>query len=362
MIKIYKTTLIILIGLTACNQKNKVDNVISPSVITQPVLHDTDDPAIWVNKQDPSKSLIIGTDKGGDSGEGAVYVYDLRGKIVESKTVRNIKRPNNVDIAYDFYYNGELIDIAICTERYTNSIRVFRLPQMEPVDNGGIEVFEGEELRDPMGIATFTDPKSGSISVIVGRKTGPTDGTYLWQYALTADTLGIVTAQLKRKFGNFSDVKEIEAIAVDNELGYVYYSDEGVGIRKYYAHPDSSSVELSLFGTKDFVRDNEGISIYKMNDGTGYILVSDQQANKFHVYPREGAINNAHEHKLITSVNTSTIESDGSEVTSSSLNDTFVNGLFIAMSDDKTFQLYKWEDIAGEQLIVARDGKKQVQP
>jgi 3-phytase len=32
------------------------------------------------------------------------------------------------------------------------------------------------------------------------------------------------------------------------------------------------------------------------------------------------------------------------------LNDTFRHGLFIAMSDDRTFQLYRWEDIMGSEL------------
>ncbi len=54
-------------------------------------------------------------------------------------------------------------------------------------------------------------------------------------------------------------------------------------MRKYYAHPDSNDVELALFATNGVRQDHEGISIYKANDGTGYILLSDQQANAFHV-------------------------------------------------------------------------------
>ena len=50
--------------------------------------HDSDDPAIWLYPTDPSKSLIIGTDKDED---GALYVFDLNGTIIEEKTVRNLK-------------------------------------------------------------------------------------------------------------------------------------------------------------------------------------------------------------------------------------------------------------------------------
>ncbi|MTI41184.1 phytase [Fulvivirga lutimaris] len=342
----------IILAAAGCNQKSTeqttvadIPSNIKPLVVTEPAAHDTDDPAIWINKNDPSKSLIIGTDKGGDEGVGRLYVYDLKGHILQDKTVLGIKRPNNVDIAYGLTAGDKMLDIAVCTERYTNSIRIFSLPDMKPLDNGGIEVFEGDSLRDPMGIALYTDPSTNEISAIVGRKSGPTDSTYLWQYSLIADSSGMVKTQLVRKFGAFSGIKEIESIAVDNELGYVYYSDEGTGIHKYYAHPDSTGVELALFGSGDFKDDNEGISIYKMDGGKGYILVSDQQANRFNVYPREGSATNQHEHMLLGSVNTSTNESDGSDVTAIPLGSNFPNGLFVAMSDDKTFQLYSWNDI-----------------
>ncbi len=329
-------------------RSHKVSNeiAIAPALVTQKVANDSDDPAIWINRKDPGNSLVVGTDKGDDAGAGALYVFNLRGEIVD--TVNNIMRPNNVDIAYDFDFNSERIDIAVCTERYSNSIRVFRLPEMTPIDNGGIPVFEGDSLNAPMGVALYTDHASDRIFAIVGRKYGPQTG-YLWQYKLHTDNQSVKGTRV-RAFGNFSGKKEIEAIAVDNEQGYVYYADEGVGVRKYYAHPDSSDTELALFAREGFTDDHEGISIYKSSDSTGYLLVSDQQANKFHIYPREGTSNNPHDHPVLKTVLLSTLESDGSEVTSAGLNDTFKQGLFVAMSDDGTFQFYKWEDIAGEDL------------
>lgn len=324
---------------------------VKPVIVSEMVTYDSDDPSIWINSQSPSESLIIGTDKGGDTGDGALFVFDLKGKVVPGKTVKNIKRPNNVDVGYNLKYQGGLVDIAVCTERNTNSIRVFRIPEMVPIDNGGIRVFENDSLNLPMGVALYTDPATKEIYAIVGRKSGPTDGSYLWQYLLKDNGQGIVTGTVVRKFGLYSGKNEIESIAVDNELGYVYYSDEGVGIRKYYAHPDSSSNELALFGTKEFTDNHEGISIYKLDDHTGYLVVSDQQANKFHVFTREGSGQNKHLHPCIKTIKSSTIESDGSDVTSATLPG-FPHGLFVAMSDDKTFQFYRWEDLAGEELQV----------
>ena len=94
-----------------------------------------------------------------------------------------------------------------------------------------------------------------------------------------------------------------------------------------------------------------------INDGTGYILVSDQQANAFRIFKREGESGDPHIHQLVKVVHVSTKESDGSDVTNAVLNDTFPVGLFVAMSDDKTFQLYSWADIAGEDLCIAPDGE-----
>jgi len=231
------------------------------------------------------------------------------------------------------------------------SIRIFSLPDLKPIDNGGIPVFETEvdSLRDPMGIALYTNPTDKKIYAIVGRKTGPADGTYLWQYLLEDDGKGNVKATLKRKLGFYSGKKEIESIAVDNELGYIYHSDEQYGIHKSYAHPDSSNVELALFGQSGFTSDIEGISFYKMSDTTGYILVSDQQAGKFRVFPREGSSGKPHEHAELTALKLAIVESDGSDLTSRTLPG-FPHGLFVAMTDDGTFQLYRWEDLAGTLL------------
>ena len=326
---------------TSCGDKLAPvrEDALKPAVVTEPTPHDTDDPAIWINSADASKSLIVGTDKDTD---GGLYLYDLNGKIIKKSI--GLKRPNNVDIAYGLLIGGKKTDIAVTTERETNKIRIFSLPDLEPVDNGGIEVFEGEALRDPMGVALYTRPADSTIFAIVGRKTGPS-GTYLWQYQLTGADKA-VTGKLVRKIGTFSELKEIEAIAVDNELGYVYYCDENAGIRKYMADPAANNNnELAFFGQKDFKEDHEGIAIYKTEAGKGYILVSNQQANTFMVYAREGANGNANEHTLLAEVPTSTIECDGADATSVNLGGKFPKGMLAAMSNGMTFHFYDWNDI-----------------
>ena len=253
------TALLIIASLTIGCNSNKKTGALTPDVVTDFTKHDTDDPAIWVNPYDISQSLIIGTDKDSD---GGLYAYDLQGEIVH--IVSGLKRPNNVDVAYGMRVGDSTVDIAVATERETNSIRVFSLPDLQALDNGGIPVFVDEEQRAPMGIALYTKEDSvgnNQIYAIVSRKEGPADG-YLFQYLLRSDSLGVVSGELVRQFGKFSGKKEIESIAVDNELGYVYYSDEQTGVRKYYAIRFGNE-ELALFADSGFKEDNEGISIYK---------------------------------------------------------------------------------------------------
>ncbi|GHN01095.1 hypothetical protein WSM22_25840 [Cytophagales bacterium WSM2-2] len=345
-------------AIAACTPSKSADSstqAVKPVVVTEAVQFDSDDPAIWINPLDTAKSLIVGTDK---DENGALYVFDLNGKIQVDKTVKGLKRPNNVDIEYGLILNNKPVDIAVATERMTHKLRIFSLPDMKSIDNGGIEVFEGEKgegYRDLMGISLYKNPEDKKIYAIVGRKSGPSDG-YLWQYLLEDNDHGLVKASLVRKFGQYSGKKEIESIAVDDELGYVYYSDEGVGVHKYFAGAEKGNQQLALFGTTGFTQDHEGISIYTLKNGKGYILVSDQQSNRFQVFPREGTNANPHDHPLIKMINTSTMESDGSEVTSISFPGKFKSGLFVGMSTDKTFQLYRWEDMAGKDLIIAPNG------
>ncbi|EIJ38712.1 phytase [Galbibacter orientalis] len=328
--KIYRVLALTALVVIGCKKNNLP--AISPDVITESTLHDTDDPAIWVNKKDPSKSIVFGTDKDTD---GAIYAFDLEGKIIESKTIRGLKRPNNVDLRYDFQLNDSTkVDVLAFTERERQQIRLFSIPDMKPLDGGGFPVFTdvtAPEQNLPMGISLYHSEVDGAMYAIVGRKTGPLDG-YLYQYILKSDSLG-VKAELVRKFGKFSGKKEIEAIAVDDKEGIVYYSDEGAGIHKYYAEPSKGNEELAFFGGEYFLDDIEGLCIADLPNGESYIIVSNQQNHSFVIF-------NKNTHEFVKELNLSTQETDGCEIVTTSLTPVFKDGLFVAMNNDKRFFFY----------------------
>jgi len=329
---------------------------VQPRVVTEPARWDTDDPAFWIDPADPAKSLVIGTDK---HGEGALLAYTLDGRIVGR--AEGLRRPNNVDVVQGFSLGGKQVGLAVTTERETQRLRVFALPSLTCVDGGDLVVFGGDAKRSPMGIALYRRPRDGAVFAIVSGKSGPADG-YLAQYRLEDDGAGRLKMTFVREFGRYSGNKEIEAIAVDAGLGYVYYSDETCGVRKYHADPDApgANEELALFATEGFGSDHEGISIYQADERTGYILVSDQQTDRFWIFRREGEPGQPHVHKPVKVVKVAAHESDGSDVTSRSLGLRFPGGMFAAMSTDRTFHFYAWEDIAGNDLRVLPAGRPPV--
>ena len=136
--------------------------------------------------------------------------------IIPEKNVTGMGRMNNIDVAYGFPLGDETVDIALATDRNEEKIRVFRLPDMTPIDNGGIPTFVGEtDARRAMGLEIYTRPTDGAFFAIVSRKFG-VSGDYLWQYLLEDAGDGTIKATKARAFGEFVGGKEIVAVAVDN--------------------------------------------------------------------------------------------------------------------------------------------------
>ncbi len=330
---------------------------VQPAVATAAVAIDPDDPAVWVQPTDPEKSLILGTDKVAQT--GGLHVFGLDGKI--RQTIAPLDRPNNVDVEYDFRMAGRRLDIAVVTERLRHRLRVYGIPadgsDLFDIAPNGVPVLAGQigEAAEPMGIALYRRPADGAVFAIVAPKTGAATD-YLWQYRLE-DVHGEVGGRLVRRFGNFSrrgpapgEIGEIEAVVVDDALGYVYYSDERFGIRKWHADPDhpDAARELAVFATAGYLGDREGLAVYVKPDGTGFLVSSDQVAggSRLMIYKREGELGRSDHHPLVAAVPTRSDETDGLEVTSQPLPG-FPDGLVVMMnSASKNFLIYGWRAVA----------------
>jgi 3-phytase len=323
---------------------------VAPARASATLAHDPDDPAIWVHPTAPERSLVLGTVKV-QAPDGGVAVFGLDGTL--RQLVTGIDRPNNIDVEYGFAFGGRSIDIAVVTERYQRRLRVFTIaPDGSGIsDLGAVPVLEGQtgEAGAPMGIGLYRRPRDGAVFAIVAPKTGPADG-YLWQYRLQDAGGGKLAAVAVRRFGRFGGVGEIEAVAVDDEAGHVYYADEDNGVHRWHADPDHADAarELAHFAREGFSGDREGIAIYAGRDGAGYILATDQLPvnSGYHLYRRDGSQGAAGDHAAVRVFSGGADSTDGIEVTSRNLGPDYPGGLFVAMNSSKrNFLFYRWSDI-----------------
>ena len=335
---------------------------VRPLRATDAVRFDPDDPAVWINRADPGNSLIIGTVKVA-APDGALAVFGLDGRLRQLATGPD--RPNNVDVEYGLRLRGVPTDIAVVTERLGRRLRAYAIAR----DGSGISDVSADSLQHvlegasgdagaPMGIGLYRRPRDGAIFAIVAPKGGPRHD-YLWQYRLV-DEGGRVGARLVRRFGDFSGSKEIEAVAVDDALGYVYYADEDTGIHKWRADPDASGAdrELALFATAGYRGDREGIGIWTRSNGTGYIVSADQIAGDsvFHVYRREGEPGRPHDHSRELFAFTGGADmTDGIDVASTALGRDFPEGILVSMnSGARNFLLFSWRTALAGAAATAR--------
>jgi 3-phytase len=329
--------------------------VLKPIVETESVVHDADDPAIWVNPDNPERSLIVATDKGDSKlvkQNGALYVFDLNGKTLSQTPV---DRPDNVDVQDNFLLDGKATPIAVTAERRTGKLRIFAIEpngNLRDITGKSTKTFAGQAgtMGQPMGIGLYRRPSDGTVFAILTRVKLPKQGA-LWQYRLQSDGNGRVNAVKVRTFGNLIEGMDTEAVAVDDELGYVYYAEEDQAIHKWHADPDhpDAKQELATFATEGWTGDREGIGIYAHPDGTGYIVCTDQieGSSRYTLFRREGESGKPHDHSQPVQVLIGGADdTDGIETISASLGSRFPQGVLIAMnSKGKNFLIYDWRDI-----------------
>lgn len=339
---------------------------------------DADDVAFWIHPTDSTKSLVIGTQK-----EAGYSIYDINGETLLDANPGNI-RFNNVDVMYGFDLNGDMVDIAVFTDRMTNKFAIYRIQDTAPyiVDvtdySGSDELFDsatpGEDTAYGEGV--YKSPATGKFYAFATQ-----NGTWeCAQFELTATvdhTIGwskVRTITLEAG----DDDEYAEGFVIDQEYGKAYVAQEGVGIYTFDAEPDGNLIltltedDLLLEeGGNGLVPDLEGMTIYYKNNGEGYVFISSQGNYTYGVFNRSPvSVTNTFIQSFAVVDDTNGIdgvqETDSIDVTNIPLGDGFPYGAFIVQDgmdttadpdDTETnFKWLKWEDIAsglGDETFVS---------
>lgn len=168
-----------------------------------------DDPAIWVHPTDPSRSLIVATDK-----RRGLEVYALDGSLRQRLPVG---RMNNVDLRDGFALGGQRVTVVAASDRDHDAIALFA---MSADRSELVEVAAGLRttgLTRIYGLCMYADRANDRLYVFVNGK----DGRYE-QHELLATADGRVTTRMVR---TFRVAKRPEGCAADDELGWLYVGE-----------------------------------------------------------------------------------------------------------------------------------------
>ena len=277
-----------------------------------PAAEDQDDMCVWVHPTEPALSTIIASDKDADK----LFVYDLAGKVIQVVSARH---PGNIDVRYGFPLGKEEVDIIAFNQRDDPEILVYKVVaatrQLERVDNHAITTGEN------YGGTLYRSPKTGRFYFVTTSKSGSIE-----QYELSDDGAGKVRG---RKVRSWTVGGQCEAAVADDETGTIYIGEEDKGVWEVGAEPEDATPGrlVIAIGENGLADDVEGLAIYYLPEGKGFLLVSNQSRDNYKVYRREGA------HAFAGTFAVAGAEStDGLDVTNANLGPRFPHGLFACHS------------------------------
>lgn len=301
-----------------------------------------DDPAIWADPANPANSRIIGTDK-----RSGLYVYDMRGNEVQYLPDGKM---NNVDLRDGFSLNGEEVTLVTASDRTNDAIAIYAL---NPEDGTLTNVANGTqptELEDPYGLCMYSSPNTGEMYVFING-----DETRKRQWKLVDAGNGKVDAIFVREleFGS-----QTEGCVADDASGALYVGQEDYGIWKVGADPSSGQAMTLVHLIEDdpyLIADVEGLSIYHLDQGGGYLVVSSQGDDTYAFYDLK-----TDEYKGSVSIVANGVlgidgasETDGLDASSANLGPGFEHGALIVQdgrnvtpTENQNFKYVPWSDIA----------------
>lgn len=215
-----------------------------------------DDPAIWVHPDDPSGSLIIGTNK-----QQGLVVYDLQGREVQRL---DTGRPNNIDLRQGVELNGAVVDLAVASNRSGNTLDIFRIDRQ--TGQLALVGLQALDLPEPYGTCMY-HAADGSVHVFVNDK----DGRYQqWEI----QSLMPLRLSLVRQF---SVATQPEGCTADDQTGNLFVGEEGRGVWVLGASPDwVGQAELIASVESDILSaDVEGMDLWRTDERT-LLIVSSQ--------------------------------------------------------------------------------------
>ncbi|TQS44987.1 phytase [Cryptosporangium phraense] len=275
------------------------------TVETPPVQHSgdaADDPAIWYDRTDSSRSMVIGTDK-----MGALETYDLQGRLLQRITGI---MPNNVDVRDD---------VVVAADDDTDE-GVLRIFLVDPATRKLRPAAVIPTAVTAHGVCMYRSPVSDKLYAFPTAVSGRVEEFELTVRGSRVDARSVRLFNLGRT---------VEGCVADDASGALYVAEEKVGIWRYDAEPSPRHSRVLVDGARPerdghLQADVEGLAI-----AGDRLYASSQGSSDFTVY---GRMVNAYLGRFRV-VNSGDVDgcqdTDGIDATSRPLGAGFPAGMFV---------------------------------
>ncbi|MEQ9561131.1 MAG: phytase, partial [Woeseiaceae bacterium] len=309
---------------------------VSTSGETDPSIHDgANDPAIWINRNRPEDSLILGA-----VSEGGIELYGLDGGIVGSISGREVTL---VDVHYEFPLGGASSDIAVAYDSAAAELLTFAIDPGTRVlrDVTASPIRTEAEIE---GLCLYRSPLSAKFYAFA------LGGGMIQQWELFASGTKI---NARRTRNIPAGLGAAHCVAQDR-TATLYYAQETVGLWKLNAEPESEAVPEAIdlaqpFG--NFAGDIKGVAIVESGGMDGYLLASDADVSLIHVYSLD-SLERVATVAIGPAENVDGVEeSEGLVASSYALPGALGSGVVILSDDDNegehtNFKIVAWQDLA----------------
>jgi myo-inositol-hexaphosphate 3-phosphohydrolase len=293
------------------------------------------DPAIWVNPIDPSRSLVLGTDRLATPG---LHSYGLDGGLVQSIG----ELTASVDVRNGYALGGVSIPLVATTQLATMSVGLFTINSATlAFSNVGAPFPTGKTLASA---ALYVTPVDGGFQLFTSDTSGNIDHYELFNDGGTVDLRALRT---------FAVGGAVDGLVADDRTRALYVSQRDLGaIWRYGAEADAGS-ERTLFAQAPdagLTAPVTGLAIYPVGNAGGWLLASSRGNSSFAALPLAAGGRSA----VFTVAGELTIDgvtgTHGIAVTASSMGSTLSRGLFVAHDafndTNPNYKAVPWERIS----------------
>jgi len=227
-------------------------------------LVDADDPVLWADPANPSRALLIGTDK-----STGLYVHDLSGQVLQFFPAGPL---NNVDLR-PFPVAGRPTVLVAAAERERFGIATWLLDPatMRLSDYGYLPT--PPAFGEPYGFCM--GQWGGDTYLVANNKEGE-----VLAFRMTAGATGPAMALAHR----WKLATQTEGCVVDDATGTLFVGEEDAGIwRMSLARPAQAPVKVASVDGTRLVADVEGLTLMR-DGGQTFLIASSQGDSAFAVW------------------------------------------------------------------------------